>query len=69
MRITVDIEEGKITELMALTGEKMKSPAVARAVEMYIKHARAKEFGSLIREGHFDYPATNDEIEAATDRD
>jgi len=69
MRITVDIEEDEVNELMALTGEKMKSPAVAKAVEMYIKRARAKEFGMLIREGHFDYPSTNDEIEAATDCD
>lgn len=67
MRITVDIEEEELRELMALTGEKMKSPAVAKAVEMYIKRARAKEFGLLIREGHFDYPIDNDESEAATE--
>ena len=32
MRITVDIEDDVLVELMKITGDKNKSPAVARAV-------------------------------------
>lgn len=56
MRISVDIEEDILEEVMALTGEKNKSPALAKAVTEYVRRQRAKEFGRLIREGAFDYP-------------
>ena len=56
MRITVDIEEGMLDDLMRMTGDKNKSPAVARAVIEYVRHRKAREFGRLIREGAFDYP-------------
>lgn len=64
MRITVDIEEDIIADAMALTGEKNKSPAIAKAVENFVKWKRAKEFGKRLLEGHYDYPLTNDEIES-----
>lgn len=57
MRITVDIEEDVLTELMKITGDKNKSPAVARAVTEFVRRKQAKEFGRMIREGVFDYPA------------
>jgi hypothetical protein len=38
---------------------------VAFAVNEYLKREKAKEFGKMLREGAFDYPATNDEIERA----
>ena len=63
MRITVDIEDESLDELSRITGQDKKSPAVAFAVNEYIKREKAKEFGRLLREGSFDYPATNDEIE------
>jgi len=56
MRISVDIEEDILKEAMALTGEKNKSPALAKAVTEFVRRQRAKEFGRLIREGAFDYP-------------
>jgi len=56
MRISVDIEEGVLEEVMALTGEKNKSPALAKAVTEFVRRQRAREFGRLIREGAFDYP-------------
>lgn len=55
MRITVDIEEGTLSEAMALTGERNKSPAVAKAVTEFVRRAKAREFGRLIRESAFDY--------------
>ena len=63
MRITIDIEESVLEEVERITGEKKRSPAVARIVEEYVKRAKAKEFGRRLREGAFDYPLTNDEIE------
>lgn len=57
MRITVDIEEGVLADLMEITGDRNKSPAVAKAVREYVRRIRAREFGRLIREGAFDYPA------------
>ena len=63
MRITVDIEDESLDELSRITGQGKKSPAVAFAVNEYIKREKAKEFGKLLREGAFDYPSTNDEVE------
>ncbi len=57
MRITVDIEDDVLTELMKITGDKNKSPAVARAVTEFVRRKQAREFGRMIREGAFDYPA------------
>ena len=63
MRITVDLDTSTIDELMRITGEKMKSPAVSKAVEEFVKRKKAKEFGRMLREGAFDYPVTNESIE------
>ncbi len=57
MRISVDIDDETLDAVMAITGEKNKSPAVAKAVTEFIKRQKAKEFGHRIREGFFDYPA------------
>ncbi len=56
MRITVDIEEDILTDLLEITGDKNKSPAIARAVTDYVRRKKASEFGRLIREDAFDYP-------------
>jgi hypothetical protein len=56
MRISVDIDDATLEEVMALTGEKNKSPAMAKAITEFVRRARAREFGRLIREGAFDYP-------------
>ena len=57
MRITVDIEDDVLAELMKITGDKNKSPAVARVVTEFVRRKQAREFGRMIREGVFDYPA------------
>ena len=54
MRITVDIEEGVLDDLVKLTGEAKRSPAVAKAVGEYVRRQKLKEFGRLIRQGAFD---------------
>jgi Arc/MetJ family transcription regulator len=63
MRITVDIDDEIIDDLMKITGEKKKSPAVSKAVNEFVKRKKAKEFGRMLREGTFDYPSTNEAIE------
>lgn len=57
MRITVDIEEKVLNDLLKITGDKNKSPAVAKAVTEFVRRKQAREFGRMIREGVFDYPA------------
>jgi hypothetical protein len=64
MRISVEIEESHLKEILRLTGESKMSPAVGKVVSEYINRRKAREFGRLLREGAFDYEATNDEIEA-----
>jgi hypothetical protein len=53
MRITVELDESILKELGALTGETKKSPAVAKAVEDFVRRGKMKEFGRLLREGAF----------------
>ncbi|MEQ9823782.1 MAG: DUF2191 domain-containing protein [Puniceicoccaceae bacterium] len=54
MRITVDIPDDKLRELLEITGEKKMSPAVSKAVLEYIKRMKSAEFGELIKSGTFD---------------
>lgn len=61
MRISVDISEEILKEVMQMTGETSKSASLAKAVNEFIRRRRAKEFGNLLREGAFDY-----EIDAET---
>jgi hypothetical protein len=63
MRITVDIAEKDLKELLKLTGEKKKSSAISKGISELIKRRKAAEFGRLMREGAFDFEFTNDEIE------
>lgn len=61
MRISVDLDDDILKEVMSLTGEKSKSPALAKAVTEYVRRQKAKVFGRLIREGKFDYPDPQEE--------
>ena len=54
--LEAELEDSLLAEVIALTGEKHKSPAVAKAVREYVLRAKARGFGRLIREGAFDYP-------------
>ena len=53
-----------LNELRRLTGERKMSPAIGRAVTEFVRRQRVREFGRLLREGAFDYPLTNDDIES-----
>ncbi len=63
MRMTVDIDKKTLGELLKVTGHSKNSPAVAFAVRDFLNRKKAKNFGRMLREGKFDYPATNDETE------
>lgn len=63
MRITVDIEKDILEDLIRITGDSKKSPAVVKAVADFVRRHKAREFGRMLREGSFDYPATNEEVE------
>jgi hypothetical protein len=63
MRITVDIDESDLDQLRKITGEKKKSPAVSRALSVFLhQHARDR-FVERALGGGTDYPLTNDELE------
>ena len=59
----MDIEDSILHDLMQMSGEKKKSPAISKAVTEYVKRQKARKFGKLLREGAFDYPVTNEDIE------
>ena len=64
MRMTVELDEKTLGELLKVTGHKKNSPAVAFAVRDFINRKKARDFGRMLREGKFDYPAINAETEA-----
>ena len=63
MRITVDIKHETLELILKYTSEAKKSPAVAQVVNEFVRRQKAKEFGSLIMEGAFDYPCSPEEIQ------
>jgi hypothetical protein len=63
MRLTVELDVKTLDELLEVTGHRKNSPAVAFAVRDFLNRKKARDFGRMLREGRFDYPATNDELE------
>jgi len=66
MRISVEVDEPTLKQVIAYTGEKGKGPALSMAVKEFVRRRKAQEFGRLIREGAFDYYGEEDG-EAPTD--
>jgi hypothetical protein len=63
MRITVEIESERIKQVMTATGETKKSPAIAKAVEEYLRMKEQQRFADIILDKGLPYQTTNDEIE------
>jgi len=63
MRMTVELDKNTLGELLKITGHRKNSPAVAFAVRDFVNRKKARDFGRMLREGAFNYPATNDEVE------
>ncbi len=66
MRITVELDEKQIQEVSRLTGIAKKSPAVAEAVQEFIRQKEREAFLKSVLAGKTDYTMTNEEIEKAT---
>ena len=54
MRVSVEIKDSVLEDVMKLTGKTGKSPALSKAVEEFVRRRKAAQFGTLIREGAFD---------------
>lgn len=63
MRITIEIEEKKLNEVLTATGQRKKSPAVAVALDEFLENRRRQAFLDRVLAGKTDYQATNDEVE------
>ena len=63
MRMTVELDDKTLEELQKVTGLKKNSPAIAFAVRDFLNRKKARDFGRMLREGSFDYPATNEQVE------
>ncbi|MEM9481243.1 MAG: type II toxin-antitoxin system VapB family antitoxin [Verrucomicrobiota bacterium] len=66
MRITVEIDEKRLREVCKFTGIEKKSPAVAAAVDGFIRQEQREAFLKKVLEGGTDYRASNEEIEASS---
>jgi hypothetical protein len=64
MRITVDIDANTLKDIQQLTGERMKSPAIARALKQYVAQQRKTRIIQAAMSGKTDYSRTNEELEA-----
>jgi hypothetical protein len=64
MRLTIDIDENTLDQVMKYTGETKKGPALVKAASEFVRRQLNREFARKVMEGEFsDYPMTNDEIE------
>ena len=66
MRITIEIDENDLAEVSRLTGIKKKSPAVALAVQEFIRQKERELFLKKVLAGETDYALSNDKLETAT---
>ena len=64
MRITIEIDESSLSEILKATGEKKKSPAIRQALEEYVAERRRKDFLRKVMQGQSDYRMSNQELEA-----
>lgn len=64
MRLTIDIDETTLDQVMKYTGETKKGPALVKAASEFVRRQLNREFARKVMGGEFsDYPMTNDEIE------
>ncbi len=63
MRVSVEIEESLVKDIMELTGETKMSAGIAKAAELFANRKKAVAIIRSLRETPLDYAYTNDEIE------
>ncbi|MBT5902226.1 MAG: type II toxin-antitoxin system VapB family antitoxin [Opitutaceae bacterium] len=67
MRITIDIDDQKLDEVLTATGQHKKSPAVVVALDEFLENRRRQAFLDRVLAGKTDYQASNDEVEALSE--
>lgn len=63
MRITVEIDDKTLKEVHQETGIGKKSPAVNRALEVFLREAKKRRLIGMALGGRTDYRLTNEELE------
>lgn len=63
MRITLEIDEDTLAEVLRLTGESKKSPALAAAIGEYVDMHRRRRLVERALRGETGYSATNEVVE------
>lgn len=69
MRITVDIDENMLSEVLHITGIKKKSPAINKALQSYLRKTKKRNLIEKVMSGKTDYSATNEELEERSSYD
>lgn len=67
MRISVEMSDKMVEEIMEMTGERKMSAAIAKAAELFTKRQKAVAMIRSLREDPLDYGQTNDELEQTAD--
>ncbi len=63
MRMTIDIDETNLDEIIKFTRIRKKSPAVSKAIDCFCKEIRRKEILNKVLSGKTDYSLTNKQLE------
>ncbi len=64
MRLSVEMDDDLLREVMRLTGESKMSAAVAKAAEMFANRKKAVSIVRSLREEPLNYEWTNEQIES-----
>jgi Arc/MetJ family transcription regulator len=64
MRITVDVDASTVSEIQRETGVSKKSPAIAKALDEYLREIRKRKLIQKVMEGRTDYGSTNEDLES-----
>jgi len=66
MRVTVEIDDYTMNEVIKETGEMKKSPALSMALSEFLENRKRQKFLEKVLSGGTDYAASNDEVESMT---
>ena len=69
MRITVDVDDRKLRDILKVTGIKKKSPAINHVLDEYLRESKLRMTLKKVRDGAVDYSLTNEELELGWDDD
>lgn len=64
MRLTIEIDADDLSRIQKITGEKKKSPAVARALTEFLDRRRRSQFVERVLAGKTDFSLSNQVLES-----